>query len=58
MSTEHTENNMAQIDLRILLTDLFRVAKRVLWLAVLLVVIACAFFVWRTQRFWSCSRML
>ena len=40
MSTEHTENNMAQIDLRILLTDLFRVAKRVLWLAVLLVVIA------------------
>lgn len=49
MSTEHTENNMAQIDLRILLTDLFRVAKRVLWLAVLLVVIACAFFVWRTH---------
>ena len=38
MSTEHTENNMAQSDLRILLTDLFRVAKRVLWLAVLLVV--------------------
>lgn len=53
MGSEHTENNIMGIDLRVLASDLMRGAKRLLWLGVLLVVTASALLVWRTQSTYS-----
>ena len=47
--TEHTENTAAGIDLRVLLADVLRVAKRMLALLLPLVVVACGLFAWRTH---------
>ena len=53
MGNEHTENNMAKIDLGILIADFRRVAKRLLLPGILLVLLLAAFFCWRTYRSYS-----
>ena len=53
MGNEHTENNMAKIDLGILLVDFRRVAKRLLLPGILLILLLAAFFCWRTYRSYS-----
>lgn len=50
MSNEHTEQNIAGIDLRVILTDLLHGAKRTLWLAVVLVAVCASALCWRTYR--------
>lgn len=42
MGSENTEKNIAQIDLRVMLSDFLRVAKQLLWLGVALVLLATA----------------
>lgn len=53
MSSEQTEKNIMGIDLRVLVLDLLRGAKRLLWLGILLVVLGAGFFVWRTWSTYS-----
>lgn len=53
MSSEQTEKNIMGIDLRVLVSDLLRGAKRLLWLGILLVVAGAAFFVWRMWNTYS-----
>lgn len=50
MSNEYTEQNIAGIDLRIILMDMIQGAKRMLWLAVALVVLCTSVLCWRTYR--------
>ena len=42
MGSENTEKNLAQIDLRVMLSDVLRVARQLLWLGILLVLLASA----------------
>lgn len=53
MGNEHTENNMAKIDLGILIADFRRAAKRFFLPGILLVLLLAAFFCWRTYRSYS-----
>lgn len=50
MSNGYVENEAMKIDLRVLLTDVLRGAKRLLWLGVLLVAMGAALLVWQTWR--------
>lgn len=44
MGSENTEKNIVQIDLRVMLSDLLRGAKHLLWLGILLILLASAAF--------------
>lgn len=50
MGSESMEKEVAGIDLRILISDLLRAAKRLLWLGILLVLLSAAALCWRTYR--------
>lgn len=50
MSSEFTEKNIRDVDPRVLLVDLLRGAKRLLWLGVLLAVMVAAVSVWHEHR--------
>ncbi len=53
MSSENTENNGFQLDLRMLVSDLWKEAVRLLWVGVLVAVVFTAALCYRSYRVWS-----
>lgn len=53
MSNEYTENDTRQLDLRVLVSDLLKEAKRLFWLGVLAVVLCVAALCWRSYYFYT-----